>query len=195
MFQTYAHMHPYFLKHSYFSDMIRYIAMLRGINVGGKTVKMAVLKEYFEGLKLKNIVTYIQSGNVLFDTKETDEGKLVKKIAKDLNKTFGFDIEVILRTVSEVEEVVANNPYKKRKLSEKEHLYISFLSAVPNETLIETLAPFLKEGELYTVVNREVYIITEKYGETKLSNNFIEKKLKVVSTTRNWATVNKITTL
>ena len=90
MFQTYANMHSLFFKHSYIRSMIRYIAMLRGINVGGKTVKMTVLKEYFEALKFKNIVTYIQSGNVLFDTKETDEAKLVKKITKDLNKTFGY---------------------------------------------------------------------------------------------------------
>lgn len=185
----------YFFKHSYIRSMIRYIAMLRGINVGGKTVKMTVLKEYFEVLKFKNIVTYIQSGNVLFDTKETDEAKLVKKITKDLNKTFGFDIEVVIRTINEVQEVIANNPFKKRKFNDKEQLYLSFLSACPDEALINTLAPYIKDGEAYTIINREVYIISEKYGETKLSNNLIEKKLKVVSTTRNWATVNKVITL
>ncbi len=178
--------------------MIRYIAFLRGINVSGsKLIKMEDLRAMFEALKLKNVKTYIQSGNVLFDTKEADELALNKKIEKHLHKCLGYELTVVVRTQDQVAKVIKQNPFHPTVPNEEVQLYVSFLPTVPDSKLASALIALKNEYEEFIVKDREVYCLCSKKpdGTRLFSNTLIEKKLKTPATTRNWATVNKVLTL
>ncbi len=172
--------------------MTQYIAFLRAINVGGRMVKMEELKKMLAMPGIKNIRTYIQSGNVVFDSAETDKDALVKKIETKLQKALGFEVKTLLRTIPEIEAIVKKNPFGK--YAEDMALHVSFLSGEADKALTEQLLSLQTEFEQFKVVGTEVYILVRKggYGETKFSNTFLEKKLKLSATTRNWATVNKM---
>jgi uncharacterized protein (DUF1697 family) len=173
--------------------MVRYIALLRGINVSGrKLIKMEDLREHFKMPGFKNIVTYIQSGNVLFDTSESDEALLRKKIEQRLLKKTGFEVTVILRKLEEIGSAVKCNPFLNTGDDDARKLYVSFLEGLPDKKLCGTLENLSTDAESVKVLNREVYLITRGYGDSLFSNNFVEKKLGLAATTRNWATVNKV---
>ena len=173
--------------------MKRYAALLRGINVSGqKLIKMEALKAIFEDAGFKYVVTYIQSGNVLFDAKGADTSMLREKIEKMLHKALGYEVATIVRSVDEIKETIAANPFPEPG---ERRLYVHFLSSAPDEAHFPLLHKVAAEGEEFRVVNRELYLLTVAYGNTKLSNAFIEKKLGVSSTARNWNTVNKLTEL
>jgi len=173
--------------------MIRYIAFLRGINVAGHNpVKMEDLRSYFSMPGIENVATYIQSGNVLFDSDETNEKLLVKTIETQLRKQLGYDVPVILRMIHDVKKVIKNNPFDTIKTEDKGKLYVTFLSDIPSYDVRGSLGVYSNDAEYARVVNREVYVFSPNYGKTCFSNTFIEKKLGLSATTRNWATVNKI---
>ena len=170
--------------------------MLRGINVSGqKKILMADLKKLYEGLGFKDVVTYIQSGNVLFKTsgKSTDV-QLGKKIHEALKKQYSFEVPIIIRTLEEMHTVQKDNPFLKKKGVNMERLYVTFLSEEAPPDLIEKIMTFEHPTDEFVIIGKEVYLYCPGgYGETKLSNNFFESKLKVVATTRNWNTVNILT--
>ena len=173
--------------------MTRYISFLRGINVSGqKLIKMEELRRHFEIPGINNVVTYIQSGNVLFDTRITDEIKLRKTIEKQLVTKLGYTVPTLLRSLDEIRNVVQSNPFEHIPVDGPRKLYVTFLSDTIGEAERSKLDPFKTEGEEYRIIGREVYLLLGGYGNTKLSNTLIEKKLGVQATTRNWATVNKI---
>lgn len=176
----------------YLYAMIRYIAFLRAINVGGRVVKMDDLKKMFAMPGFKNIATYIQSGNVVFDHTETDKEVLINKIETKLLKSLGYEVKTFLKTHPDLETVIKKNPFKK--YPEDMGLHVSFLSGKPDEELVKLLLALQTEFEQFRFTNTEAYILVRKgaYGETKFSNTFLEKKLKLHATTRNWATVNKM---
>jgi uncharacterized protein (DUF1697 family) len=176
--------------------MIRYVAFLRGINVSGqKLIKMEELRAHFQMPGIENITAYIQSGNVLFETEETNEALLRNKIEQQLQQKLGYRVTAVLRMFHEIGNVIRNNPFDTIKTEEKSKLYVTFLSEVPSYDLRGSLGVYSNDAEYARVVNREVYIFSTNYGKTCFSNTFIEKKLGVAATTRNWATVNKITEL
>ena len=173
--------------------MKRHVAFLRGINVSGqKLIKMEVLKGIFNDNGYADVVTYIQSGNVVFNAKGKPE-KIRTDIEKMLENALGYKVVTIVRTVDELKEVVANNPFPELKEGEK--LYITFLSAIPDADKLETLGRVLADGEKMQVIGREVFFVSSAYGNTKFSNAYIEKQLKLDATTRNLATTIKVTTL
>jgi uncharacterized protein (DUF1697 family) len=174
--------------------MITYVALLRGINVSGqKLIKMVHLKNVFESMQLQNVRTYIQSGNVVFESAEKDAKSLTKKIEKGIEDTYSFQVSVFLRTVDELEAVISQSPYNVEQLQETDSLYVSFLSEAPTSEAIDKCMTFQNDIDEFSIQNREVYILIHKsYGNSQFSNNFLEKKLKVAATTRNWATVNKL---
>jgi uncharacterized protein (DUF1697 family) len=181
---------------NYIRSMKRYVAFLRGINVSGHNIiKMEQLREMLLLPGFKNLITYIQSGNVAFDAKETDTDVLRKKIGKKLLKDLGYEVTTIVRSVEELQSVIANNPFATVQEADKRKLYITFLEAIPDSERMKLLNIALAAGEEFRLVGRELYILTPAYGETKFSNNFIEKKLGLRATTRNSATVNKMTQL
>ncbi len=172
--------------------MIRYIAFLRAMNVGGRVLKMEELKKIFVMPGFKNISTYIQSGNVIFDCAEEDTSLLAKKIEAKLFKSLSYEVKVFIKTIPDIAGIVKKNPFKDHP--EDMNLHVSFLSAKPDKEKVELILPLQNENEQFKVINTEIYLLVKKggYGNSTFSNNFFEKKLKVQATTRNWATVNKM---
>ena len=155
-------------------------------------VKMEVLRKMLIMPGFKNISTYIQSGNVIFDCAETRKDILVKKMETKLQKELGWEVKTLLRTTSELDAVINKCPFKRYE--EDMALHVSFLSGKPDDELVKQLLLLQTVQEQFQVIGAEAYILVKKgaYGETKFSNTFLEKKLKVTATTRNWATVNKM---
>jgi uncharacterized protein (DUF1697 family) len=172
--------------------MQTYIALLRGINVSGhKKIKMPELKVMFEELGFTNVRTYIQSGNVVFESETAED--LESKISAKIQALFGFEVSVICRTSEEMEDVIKRNPFAEMVGFEPEKLYVTFLQEAPAEEKLATLQALSFEPEMYTVSGREVFVYCfNGYGNTKLDNALFEKKLKVKASTRNWRTVNKL---
>ncbi|WP_314585135.1 DUF1697 domain-containing protein [Paenibacillus terrigena] len=177
--------------------MTTYIALLRGINVSGqKIIKMEHLRQIFEALPVHNVRTYIQSGNVLFEAEEQPTDFLSAQIEQTLRDALGYDVRTVVRSSEELAEVIARSPYAGEVQGEKEKIYVTFLSALPSESNIAQLMTFKSDVDDFQVSGHEVYIrCRESYGKSIYSNNFMEKKLGVAATTRNWATVNKLLAL
>ncbi|TAL67153.1 MAG: DUF1697 domain-containing protein [Bacteroidetes bacterium] len=175
--------------------METYISILRGINVSGqKKIQMADLKVLYEELKFKDVITYIQSGNVIFKTdKKLSSTEIVKKIEKKIFEKFKFDVPVIIRTIADMKKVQTVNPFIKQKGIDIERLYVTFLAELPKKTELEKIGTLDFSPEKFLIIGKEIYLhCPNGYGRTKLNNNFFENKLKVVATTRNWNTVNKL---
>jgi uncharacterized protein (DUF1697 family) len=164
--------------------------MLRGINVGGnKRVSMQLLKERYASLGFKDIQTYVQSGNVVFSGSGS-VANIKEKIEVEIKRTFGFDVEVFIRTASELSELVQSSPFKGK---DETKLHVTFLSQKPSSVPVPELNSAKVGDEDYRIAGREIYLYCPNgYGVTKLSNSFFEKKLKVSATTRNWRTVNTL---
>ena len=178
--------------------MIKYVALLRGINVGGsKLIKMAELSRIFDSLGFKNVKTYIQSGNVLFESSKSDLATLTKHIEQGLHKAVGFEVPVVLRTITELEAIVKLNPFRKIKSDADAQFYVTFLVEPPKtKPKIPLLSP-KKDCEIIHLSPREVFTVAfampnGRYGE---SMAFIEKEFGKSVTTRNWNTVIKIVAL
>lgn len=173
--------------------MNTYIALLRGINVSGqKQIKMTGLKALFEELKFSDVQTYIQSGNVIFISKEAKLNKLENKIVKAIKEKFGFDVKVIIKTPEEIEYVLSSSPFVKKK-KDPSRMYITFLAAVPSSDNIKKLKETDYSPEEYIINGKTLYLfVPDGYGKAKLNNNLFENKLRVSATTRNWKTVNTL---
>jgi len=173
---------------------MRYIAFLRAINVGGKNkIKMTELKDMFESMQLKNVKTYIQSGNVIFDYEIMDTIKLANQIEMKIGETFGFLVKTIIRTEDELRNIVNNNLLLIEPDIELDKLHVVFMSDIPDPELVLLLDIKKEKNERFLIVSREIYVYCPNgYGKTKLNNSMFEKKLNITSTTRNWKTINNI---
>lgn len=173
---------------------MRYSALLRGINVSGqKLIPMAELKEHFVMPGIKNIVTYIQSGNVVFDAAETSIAKLRTKVEKQLASKLGYAVTVIIKSRDEIAAVIDNNPFGKPGGDRK--LYVTFLAEPAPTNAAELVNAYIGADEQMNIAGDVIYFATPSYGNTKFSNTLIERKLKTQATTRNWNTVNKLLSL
>lgn len=178
--------------------MTTYISILRGINVSGqKLIRMADLEKLYEGLGFSNILSYIQSGNVIFRTGLSVTVKeLSVKIEEAIQQKYGFYVPVIIRTLEEMKEAIGSNPFLKGPGHPTEKLYITFLEDKPQLANIEKINHFDFLPDKFVIIEREVFLdCAGGYGTTRLSNTFFENKLKVKATTRNWNTVNKLVEL
>lgn len=171
---------------------MKYIALLRGVNVGGKRIKMASLKVVFESMGFLNVKTYLQSGNVIFKNKSSNMEKITRDIERRICKTFGFLVKVIIRSENELEDIIKNNPFTAQN-AEINNLYVSFLLYMPDKEILTNLDKYKGDKEKFEINGREIYLyLPNGYARTKLTNNMLEKKLKTVVTTRNWKTTNKL---
>jgi uncharacterized protein (DUF1697 family) len=171
------------------------ISMLRGVNVGGNNkIKMAELKDLYESLGFTDVQTYIQSGNVVFKTKDRGDEKLSKKIGTAIEKRFGFCPEVIVRTAEEMRDIVKRNPFAQRKDVEPAKLLVVFLASDPGKPAREAVAKIEAREELKPI-GSEIYIyFPDGQGQSKLKFALVEKACgKIASTGRNWNTVEKLT--
>jgi uncharacterized protein (DUF1697 family) len=170
------------------------ISLLRGINVGGHhRIKMEPLGKLYASLGLEAPQTYLQSGNVLFRTSETDLGSLATRIEDALDRRFGFRPDVILRTSSELRDVVARNPFARRRDIDPRKLLVTFLDGDPGEDARRKLLAVKTDTEELRVGHRELYIYyLQGMARPKLSPALIEKTLQTRGTGRNWNTVQKL---
>ena len=175
--------------------MIRYVAFLRAINVGGqRLIKMEELARIFTAAGLKNVRTYIQSGNVIFDSSSANAVALRKKIEKALLNILGFEVIVMLRPLADIEDIVKRNPFKKTKADADQALFVVFLSDEPQQNPKLPLTSIIDNLEVLEVKDRAAFIVSrrKKNGMFGFPNKFVEKEFGVSGTTRNWNTVNKI---
>ena len=173
--------------------MNTYLSLLRGINVSGqKKVPMAELKKIYESLKFNAVHTYIQSGNVVFQSKDKMEG-LSSKIEKQIFNIFQFEVPVIHKTATDLEKTLNENPFLKEPDLQENKLYVVFLFEEPAKELIEKIQAYQTLSDRFEIIGMNVYLYCpDGYGHTKLNNNFFENKLKVKGTTRNWRSVNEL---
>lgn len=175
--------------------MTSLVSLLRGINVSGHNmIKMTELKALYESLGYKNVTTYIQSGNVIFQTEKNDPAQAEASIEQAIEKKFGFPVTVIVRKPAELARVIKANPFIGGNNIDEIRLYVTFLRAKPTPALTKILQPAAaKSTDQYEILGREIYLhCPNGYGKTLLSNTFFEKQLKGVATTRNWKTVNTL---
>ncbi len=168
-----------------------YISLLRGINVSGqKKIKMADLKKMYESLGFKKVATYIQSGNVVFESKESSPQQIADTIKAQIAKDFGYEVKVMVFDVDAFTKKVQQHPFSEE---EAPFVYFTFLSAVPENIPQDKIKAAKREGEQIEMIDDMVYFYCkEGYGRSKLSNNFFEQKLKVDATTRNYKTCMKL---
>ena len=167
-----------------------YVAFLRAINVGGNTViKMDVLRGQFEALGFTNVQTYIQSGNVIFETDEENASALEGQIERQLEKGLGKSIQLFVRTMREIESIAKKPAFDPK---ENETLHIVFLKSKPDKKAEQALMSFKSGADDFTIKGREVYNLRYDRDKSVFSNNFIEKTLGVSGTTRNLTTIRKI---
>lgn len=169
--------------------MVTCVSLFRGINVGGHNrIKMHDLKKVHEVLGLQDVVPYIQSGNVVF--KSADTVQVGAQIAESVEKTFGFHVEVVVRTADELEEIIEMNPFKGQQGREPDRIVVLFLAAHPDEAAQEDLLKTYTGPEEIFISGKEAYIYyPEGMGRSKLTGSLLERKLKTVGTARNWNTV------
>lgn len=175
--------------------MYRYIALLRGINVGGhRKVLMADLRKLLDALGYKNVRSYLQSGNVIFDTaQEQDENTLAQEIETSISKAYHFDVPVMVCTKEEWRDIVEQNPYYQEEADDISRLHLTLLDSVPSEENMDQLNLIECAPDSFTHINKSIYLYCERpYHQTKLSHHRIEKTLKVKATTRNWKTTLKV---
>jgi len=171
--------------------------MLRGINVSGqKKIKMNELISLYESLSFKNVTTYIQSGNVLFDSSADNLVSLAEKIEKEIKKEFLFEVPVIIRTKEELKHIIKTNPFLKREDIDHSKLHITFLTKTVKKPIPPKIMETKSAEDEFFTSNKEIYLFCPKgYGRTKYNNNFFERYLSMNATTRNWNTIMAISRL
>jgi len=173
------------------------ISLLRGINVGGnKKIKMADLRDLYTSLGFENTQTLLQSGNAIFETDLTDMDTIQQTIADGIQATFGFDVQIILRTPADLEAIIANHPFTDEQLNDPAKIAIVYLDHIPTDEAVIDLRENNTGNEEIHANGRELYIFySDGMGRSKLDNKRIERTLKVISTARNWNTTNKLLNL
>lgn len=177
--------------------MPKYVALLRGINVGGKVmVAMADLRKLFEAEGFPSAQTLLQSGNVIFDGNVADVDKLETKLEKAAAKKFGRAIDFVVRDGKTVAKIVAENPFAREAKDDPSHLLVLFLKSEPQPAAQAALKAAISGPEYFQAGDRCLYIVyPDGIGRSKLTNALFDKKLGMTGTARNWNTVRKIAAL
>jgi uncharacterized protein (DUF1697 family) len=171
--------------------MPRYVAFLRGINVGGRVVKKEQLIEAFTKLGFWNIITVKQSGNVIFEASDASVEEMKGKIEGCLTATLGYEVPVFLRTILQLQALVQADPFKGQS-SEGSSFLITFLTAPADFRSPLPITIPKSTAQLIKAMGTEVYSVTHGGGEGALPNPFVEKQLKTKATTRNLSIVKEI---
>lgn len=175
--------------------MYTHTSFLRGINVGGsKRILMSQLKNLFEKIGFNNVKTYIQTGNVLFNSSNTSNNSIEVIIKEAIFNEFGFDVPVLVFQKNELLLLINNNPFLNNYNILANELYITMLFNSVSTNLIEKTANSVNEPFYY--INKNIYFNCPKgYSNAKLSNTYFESKLKVIATTRNFKVINELASL
>lgn len=174
--------------------MATYIVFLRGINVSGqKKIKMIDLKAHLQELNFRNIQTYVQSGNVIFQHGVRTPKQLENEIEKKILEKYGFHVPTLVILSSELESVLNNNPFLNEPDKDPSRMYVTFLFEIPKSQLVGKIEYERYSPEQCVLAGKIIYLFSPGgYGRAKMNNNFFENKLKVSATTRNWKTINNL---
>lgn len=172
---------------------MKYAVLLRGINVGGKNkLPMRELAELFGAAGCRNVETYIQSGNVVFEAPASVAKRAPQAVGEAIEKRFGYRVPLILRSGTELAKITAGNPFLRQGVAEKE-LHVYFLADQPAAAELDAKRSAPDE---FILSGREIYLrLPNGMGQSKLTNAYFDSKLKTVCTARNWATVRHLTAL
>lgn len=178
--------------------MNTYITFLRGVNVGGKNrIKMNDLKRALESIGLNNVKTYIQSGNIIFSSSESEE-MLIPLIKSEIKAKFDINTSVVIRTLYELEQIISNCPFSQEQITksqkanvEGESFYVALLPSAPKGEELEALNVYKSDNDDFKIINRDIYILLR---HSIRSSCLTDKILKLDSsvTLRNFNTVKKI---
>lgn len=177
--------------------MQTYISLLRGINVGGhKRIAMEPLKLMFFSLGFQGVSSYIQSGNLVFNYSKSENGFLEKIIAEKIQEQFGIEVPVLVIDLEAWKDITESNPFINNEEMNIETLYLTLLKNSPEPSGLLAMNSSDFAPEEYQLKGQSIYLyIPMGYHQCKLTNNYLEKKLKALSTTRNWKTILAITQL
>jgi len=166
-----------------------YVAMLRGVNVGGNSLRMDWLRQACEDIGLQDVRTYVQSGNIVFSSR-LSALKLVQTLKATIDAQTRLPVTVVIRSASEMANIIAGNPFLKQRGVDITKLHVTFLAKAPSKPALDKLDALAGTRDEYRLAKREIYLHCPiNYGETRLSNTAIEKALSLGATTRNWKTV------
>ena len=171
-----------------------YFALLRGINVGGRNmIPMADLKKLFEENGFTNVSTYLQSGNVVFQS-DFSNGKEIEILLKQsIHEVFKLQLDVIVKPADVLTELILHNPFKEQIKLEGDKTGVAFLSDIPTMASFEKLQQFDRLSDEYEIFQDYVYVYCPNgFGRARLTNAVLESKLKVRSTIRNWKTIQAL---
>lgn len=174
--------------------MTTHLALLRGINVSGHNmIKMEALKTTLEAIGFQNVQTYIQSGNVFVDTEEENASAVGFKIKQEIFKIFGHEVPIVVINKDDLSICFNNNPFLKEKDIDTKKLYVAFISTTLKSDSINDLKISQFKPDEASIDGNKIYI---KYavgaGKTRFDQKYIEKKLNVIATIRNWNTVTQL---
>ena len=175
--------------------MIKYVTFLRAINVGGRNIiKMEALRGMFESMGFTNVESYIQSGNIIFESRQKTLTSLRSKIETALKNSLGYEVGVSVVSASDLAAIVEQDPFKDVDADEDVMLFVTFLSSEPLATPKLPLTSEKENVEVIALHGRAAFIVSrrKKNGMFGFPNNFIEKAWGVSGTTRNWSTVKKL---
>jgi uncharacterized protein (DUF1697 family) len=174
--------------------MITLISMVRGINVGGnRPLRMEKLRGIHEALGYRNVRTYLQSGNAVFEARSPDSARQAAALEARILRDCGFEVAVAVRTSAQMTAALAANPLLARPSIDSKFLHATFLVRQGGTPSLEGVVMPLAKGEAAVMVGDTVYLYCPLgYGNTKINNSFFERKLSASATTRNWQTVTAL---
>lgn len=172
--------------------MTRFVAFLRGINVGGRVVEKERLRQVFASMGFQNVSTYKQSGNVIFEAKTTNPEEVRTELEEKLGSVLGYSINIFIRTLTQLKSIINQDPFAGSK-REGASFLVTFISAAPNPFPLPLPLTIPKStAQVIAAVGTEVFSVTHGGGEGALPNPFLESKLKTKATTRNINTLREI---
>jgi len=181
---------------------MKYVAFLRGINVGkNKLILMDDLKVLFSKMGFTNVKTYLRSGNIIFESDDSNMDELSDRISNNIEEFLGFYVDCFVKNENEINSLIKNNPYNNKNNNNYnnnsvEEIYLSIFKDNINEKLSKELINEFKgiiTDDEFVIAEKEIYLLCRsKYHKTKFNNNYFESKLDNTATTRNWKTITKI---
>lgn len=173
--------------------MRTYVALLRGINVGGRAmIKMPALRSLLAEMGFEDVSTYVQSGNVVFKSSSRGADVIASDIEERIAAAFGLETTVLIRTPAELRRIADSNPFQDRE-TDYTKLHVVFLSSAPEAQAVNELDPNRSPPDEFSVRGREIYLhLPNGAGRSKLTIDYFEKRLGVRATARNWKTLTKL---
>lgn len=174
--------------------MMQYVALLRGINVGGRNIKMADLRAAFASWGYRNVRSVLASGNVVFESESKDEETIAETIASGIKESFGYEVHILLRTAQDILDLVGQEPFKDIEVTKDTRLYVTFLSVETDHSLeIPYTSPAGNYEILQVSRGRIISVLTLQPGRgTTNAMEILEKEFGAGITTRNWNTILKL---